>query len=287
LEISAELVRALRDKTDAGIMDCKKALKETSGDLEEAVAYLRQKGITVAAKRAGRAASEGSVWAHLSPDAHVGVLLEVNCETDFVAKTPAFVELGFRLAEHVAATDPTDVDTLMSQDCRHQPGLPVCEYVNEILAKTGENVQVRRFTRYASDGLIAAYIHHGGRIGVLLELTGAPNTPEAQEAAKNLAMQVAASSPQAVSRDDVNPELVARESAILKAQALESGKPEKIIERMVAGRLEKFYQEICLAEQPFVKNPDLTVAQYLKEVEKQAGASKIMVRRFTRYQVGA
>ena len=286
MEISAESVRALRDKTNAGIMDCKKALKETGGDLDQAVAYLRQKGVAVATKRAGRATSEGSVWANLSPDGHTGVLLEVNCETDFVAKTPAFVDFGARLADHIAQAAPADVEALLAQDCRHQPGLAVCDYLNEVLAKCGENIQVRRFSRYAGNGLLGAYIHHGGRIGVLVELMDAPNAPEAQEAAKNVAMQVAAAHPQAVSREDLDPEAVAREKAILEAQARESGKPEKIIERMAAGRLEKFFQEVCLMEQPFVKDPDTTVGQYLKEVGTRVDAPGMKVRRFTRYQVG-
>lgn len=287
MEITAELVKALRSKTNAGMMDCKKALKETGGDLEKATAYLRQKGLAVAHKRADRATSEGAVYAHLAPNHHSGVLLEVNCESDFVAKTPAFVEFGARLAEHLATTAVLSVEELLSQPSPQQPGLSVSEYLNEVIAKTGESIRVRHFTRYGGDGLVAAYIHHGGKIGVLLELSGAPATPEVLAAAKDLAMQVAATNPLAVARDDLNPDLVAQETAIFQAQAKESGKPEKIIERMVAGRLEKFYKEVCLLEQPFVKNPDLTVTQFLKEVGEQLGEKELKVRRFTRYQVGA
>lgn len=287
MEITAELVKALRSKTNAGMMDCKKALKETGGDLEKATAYLRQKGLAVAHKRADRATSEGAVYAHLAPNRHSGVLLEVNCESDFVAKTPAFVEFGARLTEHLATTAVLSVEELLSQPSPQQPGLSVSEYLNEVIAKTGESIRVRHFTRYGGDGLVAAYIHHGGKIGVLLELSGAPATPEVLAAAKDLAMQVAATNPLAVARDDLNPDLVAQETAIFQAQAKESGKPEKIIERMVAGRLEKFYKEVCLLEQPFVKNPDLTVTQFLKEVGEQLGEKELKVRRFTRYQVGA
>jgi elongation factor Ts len=287
LEITAELVKALRLKTDAGMMDCKKALKETGGDLEKATAYLRQKGLAVAHKRADRATSEGAVHAYLAPDHHSGVLLEVNCETDFVAKTPAFVEFGARLAEHLCATALKSVEELLAQASPQQPGVSVAEHLTEVIAKTGESIRLRHFTRYAGDGLVAAYIHHGGKIGVLLELSGAAATPEALAAAKDLAMQVAATSPLAVSRQDLNPELVAQETAIFTAQAKESGKPDKIIERMVAGRLEKFYKEVCLTEQPFVKNPDLTVSQFLKEVGQKLGGKDLQVCRFTRYQVGA
>jgi len=284
LEITAEMVKTLREKTDAGMMDCKKALKESSGDLEAAIAYLRQKGLAVASKRAGRATSEGIVWAHLAPDHQAGVLLEVNCETDFVAKTDSFQELGSRLAEQLAAAALETVEELLAQTAPHLPGLMVADYVNDVIAKTGEKCHVRRFIRYQGD-LVTAYIHHGGKIGVLLELNGTGTTPEVLAAAKDLAMQVAAANPLAVSREELSAELVAKEKAIYEAQAAASGKPAHIVEKMVAGRLEKFYKEVCLLQQPFVKNPDQTVAQFLKEVGQKLG-KEIRVRRFTRYQVG-
>jgi elongation factor Ts len=284
LEITAEMVKTLREKTDAGMMDCKKALKETGGDLEAAIAYLRQKGLAVASKRAGRATSEGLVWAHLAPDHQAGVLLEVNCETDFVAKTDSFQELGSRLAEQLAAAALETVEEFLAQTAPHLPGLTVADYVNDVIAKTGEKCHVRRFIRYQGD-LVTAYIHHGGKIGVLLELNGTGTTPEVLAAAKDLAMQVAAANPLAVSREELSAELVAKEKAIYEAQAAASGKPAHIVEKMVAGRLEKFYKEVCLLQQPFVKNPDQTVAQFLKEVGQKLG-KEIRVRRFTRYQVG-
>ncbi len=285
MEITAEMVKTLRDKTDAGMMDCKKALKETKGDLEEAIAYLRQKGLAVASKRAGRATSEGTVWAHIAPDHQAGVLLEVNCESDFVAKTDSFQELGSRLAEQLAAAALETVEELLTQPAAHQPNLTVADYVNEVIAKTGEKCHLRRFTRYQGD-LVAAYIHHGGKIGVMLELSGGGTAPEALAAAKDLAMQVAAANPLAVSRDEVDADTVAKEKAIYAAQAAESGKPANIIEKMVVGRLEKFYKEVCLLQQPFVKNPDQTVTQFLKEVGQKLGKD-LQVKRFTRYQVGA
>lgn len=282
MEISAELVKNLRDKTNCGFMDCKKALKETEGDLEKAVAYLRQKGIAVAGKRAERATSEGVVVANVTPDGLSGVLLEVNCESDFVAKTDAFQNFAKLLAAQIATAAPAEVEALLAQPWQPQPSLTVQDYLNEIIGQTGENIRVRRFSRYAGSGLVGAYIHFGGRIGVLLELSATQVTPELTALAKDLAMQVAASNPLAVSREEVNPAVVAQETEIYQAQARESGKPEKIIERMVTGRLDKFFKENCLMEQPFVKNPDITVAQLLKE----AGGAELRVVRFTRYQLG-
>lgn len=282
MEISAELVKTLRDKTNCGFMDCKKALKETEGDLEKAVAYLRQKGIAVAGKRAERATSEGVVVAQVAGNGLSGVLLEVNCESDFVAKTDAFQNFAQVLATQIADTAPAEVDGLLPQPWQGQPSLTVQDYLNEIIGQTGENIRVRRFSRYAGGGLVGAYIHFGGRIGVLLELSAAQATPELTTLAKDLAMQVAASTPLAVSREEVDQKVVAQETEIYQAQARESGKPEKIIEKMVTGRLDKFFKEFCLMEQPFVKNPDITVAQLLKE----AGGPELRVIRFTRYQLG-
>jgi elongation factor Ts len=282
LEISAELVKTLRDKTNCGFMDCKKALKETEGDLDKAVAYLRQKGMAVAGKRAERATSEGVVVAQVAEDGRSGVLLEVNCESDFVAKTEAFQNFANLLAGQIATKAPAEVEALLAQPWQPQPSLMVQDYLNEIIGQTGENIRVRRFRRYAGGGLVGAYIHFGGRIGVLLELSATLATPELTALAKDLAMQVAASNPLAVAREEVDPAVVAQETEIYQAQARESGKPEKIIEKMVTGRLDKFYKENCLVEQPFVKNPDLTVAQLLQE----AGDPGLRVVRFTRYQLG-
>jgi elongation factor Ts len=282
LEISAELVKTLRDKTNCGFMDCKKALKETEGDLEKAVAYLRQKGIAVAGKRAERATSEGVVVAQVAGDGLSGVLLEVNCESDFVAKTDAFQNFAKLLAAQIATAAPAEVEALLAQPWQPQPSLSVQDYLNELIGQTGENVRVRRFSRLAGGGLVGAYIHFGGRIGVLLELSAAQATPELTALAKDLAMQVAASNPLAVSREEVDSGVVAQETEIYQAQARESGKPEKIIEKMVTGRLDKFFKESCLVEQPFVKNPDITVAQLLKE----AGGPDLRVVRFSRYQLG-
>lgn len=286
MAITAELVKQLRDKTNCGFMDCKKALLETQGDLEAAVTYLRQKGILVASKRAERATSEGAVWSYLGPEGTSGVLLEVNCESDFVAKTEAFQAFGEALAAQIARTAPPDVDSLLAEPWQERPELTVQEYLHELMGQIGENLRIRRFRRFAGQGPVAAYIHFGGKIGVLLELKASGVSDELHTLARDLAMQVAATSPLAVSREELDPEVVAQEKAVFEAQARESGKPEKILEKMVSGRLEKFFKEVCLVEQPFVKNPDLTVGQLLKEAGAK-GNGEVTVSRFVRYQVGA
>jgi elongation factor Ts len=286
LEISAELVKTLREKTSCGFMDCKKALKETQGDLEAAVTYLRQKGIAVATKRAERATSEGAIWAHVASDAKTGVLLEVNCESDFVAKTDGFQTFGETLVQQIAQTAPADLDTLLAQPWEGQGKASVQEYLTELIGQIGENIRVRRFDRFGDGGPVAAYIHFGAKIGVLLELCAPKHTPELQALAKDLAMQVAANNPMAVSPEGIDPEVVAKERSIYEAQAAESGKPANIIEKMVIGRLDKFFKEVCLIGQVFVKNPDVTVMQLLNEAGAKSGG-KVTVSRFVRYQVGA
>ena len=286
MEISAELVKTLREKTSCGFMDCKKALKETQGDLEAAVTYLRQKGIAVATKRAERATSEGAIWAHVASDAKTGVLLEVNCESDFVAKTDGFQTFGETLVQQIAQTAPADLDTLLAQPWEGQGKASVQEYLTELIGQIGENIRVRRFDRFGDGGPVAAYIHFGAKIGVLLELCAPKHTPELQALAKDLAMQVAANNPMAVSPEGIDPEVVAKERSIYEAQAAESGKPANIIEKMVIGRLDKFFKEVCLIGQVFVKNPDVTVMQLLNEAGAKSGG-KVTVSRFVRYQVGA
>ena len=286
MEISAELVKTLRDKTNCGFMDCKKALKETQGDLEAAVTYLRQKGIAVATKRAERATSEGAIWAYLGADGQTGVLLEVDCESDFVAKTDGFLAFGEALVQQIAQTAPGDLEALLSQPWQGKAGVSVQEYLTELIGQIGENIRGNRFNLYAGCGPVAAYIHFGAKIGVLLELCAPSNSPELQALAKDLAMQVAATNPLAVSPEGLDPEVVAKEKAIYEAQAQESGKPANIIEKMVGGRLEKFFKEVCLMGQVFVKNPDVTVMQLLNEAGAKSGG-KVTVSRFVRYQVGA
>ena len=272
-EVTATLVRDLRDKTGAGMMDCKRALADSGGDLEKAVVLLREKGLAAAAKRASRVASEGVVVA--SSAGGIGALVEVNCETDFVARTPEFQALAGQIA-----------DTVREQGDQ----VDVTGVVNAAIAKTGENIIGRRKVRFqpAGNGLVGSYIHAGGKIGVLIEVgaegavTGAP---ERDPVMKDLAMQVAAANPRVVRREEVSPEVLDGERAIYKAQAATSGKPEAVIEKMVTGKLEKFYKDVCLLEQPFIKDPDRSVSKWLADVVGKVGGS-VTVKRFVRFQLG-
>jgi len=272
MAITAALVKELREKTGAGMMDCKKALTASDGDMEKAIDFLREKGLSSAAKKAGRIAAEGVVGAYLSDDAKVGALVEVNCETDFVANTEKFHALVDKLAKHVAAINPADVDALLASEL---DGKSVSNLVVEATAEIGEKISVRRFVRYAvEEGRVASYIHMGGKIGVLLTLTAGD-----EQLGKDVAMQVAAANPGYLDRTQVPADVLAHEKEVLSEQAKNEGKPEKIIEKMVLGRINKFYKEVCLVDQEFVKDPDLTIAKLLKS--KNAD-----VKAFTRFQMG-
>jgi len=270
-EITAALVKDLREKTGAGMMDCKKALAETQGDFEKAIDFLRQKGLASAAKKGGRVASEGAVSAFINDSGKVGVLVEINCETDFVAKNDDFRSLSSDIAKHIAEHKPENVAQLMEQ--KHGANT-VQHLITEKVAKIGENIVVRRFARYETNGVVASYIHAGGKIGVLVELEGAS---KGDAVATDVAMHIAAAAPVAVRREEVPTDILDREREVYKQQAIEQGKPANIAEKMVAGRVEKYYKEACLIDQPFVKNPDQTVSQLL---------GKVMVKRFTRFQLG-
>ena len=269
MAVTAAMVKDLREKTGAGMMDCKKALAESDGDMQKAIDYLREKGIAKAAKKSGRIAAEGAVAAFVSKDEKIGVLLEVNCETDFAAKNEQFRALESQIAELIAKENPADVDALNELKIN---GKKVSDLVIEATATIGEKLSIRRFTRYTTDGRIASYIHMGGKIGVLVDITGG-----SVELGKDVAMQIAASQPLAVDRDGVPSEELEHEKEVLRKQALEEGKPEKIIEKMVEGRIKKFYGEVCLNEQIFVKDPEKKVSDIL---------GKEKVHRFTRYQLG-
>ena len=269
-KIDAKMVKELRERTGAGMMDCKKALTETDGDMDKAIDYLREKGIAKAEKKAGRIASEGVVAAYVADDAKVASLVEINCETDFVAVTEKFHELCDKIAKHIAETNPADLDALNASTL---DGKTVAETVTEAVANIGEKISLRRFERYENaSGRIASYIHMGGKIGVLVDLSGGT-----AEVGKDVAMHIAASAPTAIDRSGVKAEDLEHEKEVLRAQALEEGKPEKIVERMVEGRINKFYQEVCLLEQPFVKDPDKTVKEVLGDVT---------VERFVRFELG-
>lgn len=266
-QITAAMVKELRETTGAGMMDCKKALSATDGDKEKAIDWLREKGISKAEKKAGRVAAEGAVFACV--DGSVGVILELNCETDFAAGNEQFRTLGDKILAHIAKTNPTDLDALLSSDLG---GKKVSDLVTEATATIGEKILLRRFVRYESAGRIGSYIHMGGKIGVLVDLSGGD-----EALAKDVAMHIAASNPQAIDRAGVDASAIEHEKEVLRKQALEEGKPEKIVDKMVEGRINKFYKEVCLVEQEFVKDPD-------KKISDVLGGNA--VKAFTRYQLG-
>lgn len=278
MAITAAQVNELRKSTGAGMLDCKKALEETDGDMEKAVDTLRKKGLAAAAKKAGRAATEGLVVAAISADGKTGALVEVNSETDFVAKTEKFQAFVADIANQVLVANPADPEALLAQDSVSAPGKTVQTALNEAIAVIGENLQIRRFARFTASGLSAAYIHAGGKIGVLVELSG---SGDLSSIAKDIAMHVAAAAPQYVRREEVDAAVLEREKDIYRDKARQSGKPENIVDKIIEGQIGKFYGEICLLEQSFVKDPDKTIQQILKS----AGAD-VTVNNFARFVLG-
>ena len=258
--ISANQVKELREKTGAGMMDCKKVLTETDGDMEKAAELLRERGITKAAKKSDRIAAEGLVYCYVSPDKKTGVVLEVNAETDFVAKNEEFRKFVADTAEQIAANNPADVEELLNQPSMKESGKTVKDVLTDKIATIGENMSVRRFVRYESNGFVESYTHGDGKIGVLVDFTKGST-----EVAKDVCMQIAAARPDYLNREAVPADVVSHEMEILKAQAMNEGKPEQIAEKIVQGRIGKFYGEICLLEQDFVKNPDIKVNQLLSQ----------------------
>ena len=260
MAFTAKDVMALRARTDAGVMDCKKALTDADGDMDKAADLLRERGIAKAAKKASRIAAEGIVSAYV--DGNVGVLLELNCESDFVAKNPQFAEIATTVAKVIVACDPADVDALLA--CEVPGEGAVEEYLKSKIAVIGEKIAVRRFTKYVSGGFLATYIHLGGKLGVMLDLAG-EKTEEAAEVAHELTLQVAFTKPAYITKDQVSTEALEKEKAVLKQQAINEGKPEAIAEKMVMGRIKKYYEENCLVEQAFIKDDSVKVADLLKK----------------------
>ncbi len=272
--ITASQVKELREKTGAGMMDCKKVLTETNGDMEKATELLRERGITKAAKKSSRIAAEGLVDAYISEDKKVGAVVEVNAETDFVAKNEEFKSFVKDVVKQIALNNPKDVEELLAQKSIAESDKTVQEVLTNKIATIGENMSIRRFVRFETNGMLAKYIHGEGKIGVLVEMENAQ-----EDLAKDICMQIAAAKPEFVSREEVPQERVNKEMEILKAQAMNEGKPEAIAEKMVQGRLGKFYSEICLVDQEFVKNPDIKISQLLKEKNAK-------VLRFARIEKG-
>lgn len=275
---SMEAIKELRERTGAGIMDCKKALQETNGDIEAAIEYLREKGIAAAAKKAGRIAAEGKVNVLITEDRKKGVILEVNSETDFVAKTDNFNSLLDNLSNHLLQSNANTVEEVLAESWFLDDSKDVNTVIKEAIANIGENLNLRRFKRYQTDGFLYDYIHMGGKIGVIVDFA-AENTEENQLVAKDIAMHIAASAPEYVERSQVPADVVEKEKNIYKEQMLNEGKPEHVIDKIVVGKLDKFYSEICLLEQAFVKDTDKTVGQVLEE-------SGLKVNAFTRFELG-
>jgi len=271
--ITAQQVKELREKTNAGIMDCKKVLTETDGDMEKSIELLRERGILKAAKKSGRIAAEGLVEAYVSSDKKVGSIVEVNSETDFVAKNEEFRKFVSDVAEIVAKENPADVDALLNTKYLNDTKT-VQEVLTDKIATIGENMSIRRFERYETTGLIGTYIHMGGKIAVMIDLASGDD-----ELAKDLCMQIAAARPEYVDEKGVPADRLAKEMEILKAQAINEGKPAELAERIVQGRIGKFYGEICLLNQEFVKNPEQKVADVVK-------AHNGEVNKFARFERG-
>lgn len=282
--ITAAMVKELREMTDAGMMECKKALVEADGDMDKAVDVLRTRGLAAAAKKVGRATNEGTVMAIVSDDATKGAVVELNCETDFVGMNEKFKGYAEKIARAAMAANVEDVEALKAVDAE---GETIEDVLTDAIHTLGENMNLARAAVVEAGG-VASYIHGGGKIGVLVtfDVEGIdPASDEFQHCGRDVAMQVAAASPVSATRESVPAEVVAHEMEIYKAQAAESGKPENIQEKIATGRLEKFYKESCLTEQAFVKNPDQNVTDYVNEVAKKLGGT-IKVTGFKRFMLG-
>lgn len=291
MAITAAQINELRKATGAGMLDCKKALEQTDGDYEKAVDYLRTKGLAAAAKKSGRAATEGMVAAFVSDDLKSGVLLEINSETDFVAKNELFQAFVANIGKHILATSPADRDAMLAQPYSGDTSKTVQTYLNESIAVIGENIQIRRFSKFdvQGDGCIGSYIHGGGKIGVMVQIASPALTPANQDVlltlVKDIAMHSAAAAPRYVTRDQVPADVIEREKDIYRAKARESGKPDAIIEKILDGQINKFFADICLNEQVYVKDTDKTIPQVVKETAANAGGA-ISITAFERFVLG-
>ena len=280
---TAKDVKELRDRTGVGMMDCKKALVSADGDMDKAIELLREKGLAVAAKKAGRIAAEGMVTAIVDREKKVGVLLEVNAETDFVAKNEKFQNFVSGVAKTILEQNPADVDTLMNMNYDGTDAT-VDATLKDLILVIGENMKIRRFARLEGD--CVSYVHGGGKIGVLVQFdTDLADTDGFVECGKDVAMQIAAAAAQYLNKEDVPEDVVAKEKEILTAQAMNEGKPQNIAEKMVMGRINKFYKEVCLSEQPFIKDDKVSVGKYVADCAKKLGGTIKMVS-FVRFEKG-
>lgn len=285
MAFTASDVKALREKTGCGMMDCKKALTESGGDMDKAIDFLREKGLAAASKKSGRIAAEGVAFACTNKDENIGVVIEVNAETDFVAQNADFLAFVQTCADTIIEKNPADLEALMA--CKAYGGdLTVEELVREKILTIGENIKVRRFKRF--EGVVTTYNHAGGRIGVLVKFNVSPEIARQDEfkvCAKDIAMQVAAVNPGYLNRDAVPADVLEHEKKILTEQVMNEGKPANIAEKIVMGKIGKFYKENCLVEQVFVKDSNLTVEQYVKSVAEKFGGN-IEIEDFARFEKG-
>ena len=286
MAITASMVKELREMTGAGMMDCKKALNETNGNMDEAIEYLRKNGEAKAVKKAGRIAAEGIVLSEVLDD-KVAAIVEVNSETDFVAKNEKFRTFVADVAAQAIKSNAADMDAFMAEEWHLEAGKTVNEVLTEMISVIGEKLSIRRFEKITTDGCVVSYTHGGGRIGVLIEADTDVVNEEIKNCLRNVAMQVAAMSPKYTSRDEVPADYIEHEKEILLAQAkIENPeKPENIIEKMIIGRLNKEMKEVCLLDQVYVQDSDLTVAKYVEKVAKENGAN-VTVKRFVRFETG-
>ncbi len=292
MEITASLVKELREKTGAGMMDTKKALVEAEGDMEKASEILRQKGIATADKKSGRVAAEGQVTALISADRKIGVLAEINCETDFVGKGDAFLAMVSEVAQQILEKAPADVPSLLAQPSVALAGHSVQEYVTDKIAAIKENLNIRRFVRFEveGNGAVHSYIHTGGKVGVLIELKASKaetaNHDTFKQLIKDLAMQIASAAPEFVDRNGIDPEVIAEETRVEMGKEDLANKPEEIRRKIVEGRVSKLMGQRCLIEQPFVKDPSQSVDDVIKARAAELGDTAVEVVRFTRYALG-
>ncbi len=284
MSITADQVKKLREKTGAGMMDCKRALEKSNGDMQKAIVYLREQGMAKATQKSARSAKEGLILSDIRSQGKVGILLELNCETDFVARTQHFKDIAQDMSAWIVEHRPADISQVVES---------MKERVNATIAKLGENISAKRFALFEldadSNGLIFSYIHPGSKLGVLLELNchtnGVAQDEEFTQLAKDISMQIAATNPLVVTRDELKAEIIEKEKDIYRTQAKNEGKPDKIIERIVGGKLEKYFQEVCLLEQPFVKDQDRSVSERIDETQKRLG-EEITVGQFARFRLG-
>ncbi len=301
MAISADMVKKLRDQTGVGMMDCKKALTETNGDYEKATTLLREKGIAVAAKRESRMASEGVIGTYISDDSQTGVLVELNCETTFVAKTDEFITLAGNIAKHIAHTSPSiistaNVDELIAQPFFEDPSQAIKDVVNTLVAKLGEKTTVTRFVRidvggpdHESNGAIGSYIHMGNQIGVMVEMNCESEEIAASEGisqlAKDLAMHISWSTPEFMEVCEIPADVIEKERDVHRQWAIKEGKPEQIIEKIVDGRMKEYYSRACLVEQAFIKDDSMTISDLIKTFMRDAGET-VNIAGFARFRVG-